>query len=212
MRTGLTGQQEKVYGLIRNYIDEFALGPTLFELMNALSIKTKRGILKHLDALESKGYIFRTGKPRGIYLSESEMREIMDIEILGYANAGKPLVNAEEQRLGKLHVDKKILKHAESSFALIVQGDSMNKAMVNGVAIQDGDYIIVENTQNVQDGDIVLAVVNNAATVKILKKGVNSLILLPKSSNPVHKPIYLDNGSNTYINGKVIAALENPRI
>jgi len=207
----LTSKQKRVLETLGGYFSEFDMAPTLTELQEMLEIKTKRGVVKHLEALEKKGYIYRNGKSRGIFLDSGFSSEMYDIPILGYANAGQPLVLAEEDIIGTIKVDKGILPEKSDLFALMVKGDSMNMRTINKVPILSQSYVVIEKNGQVSDGDVVLAVVDNAATIKTLKRSDNSVILYPESSNPMHTPIYLRNSTEAFINGKVIAVLENPR-
>jgi len=206
----LTPKQKRVLETLSNYFAEYDIAPTLTELQDLLDIKTKRGVVKHLEALEKKGYIYRNGKSRGIFLDSGFSSEMYDIPILGYANAGQPLVVAEEDVIGVIKVDKDMLPKKKDLFALMVKGDSMNMRTINKVPILNHNYVIVEKNGSVSDGDVVLAVVDNAATIKTLKRSDNSIILYPESTNPIHAPIYLRSSTEAFINGKVIAVLENP--
>ena len=86
----------------------------------------------------------------------------------------------------------------------------MNMKTISRVPLADGNYVVVEKDGEIRDGDVVLAVIDNAATIKTFKRSSNSVILYPESSNPVHTPIYLKNDIEGFINGKVIAVFENP--
>lgn len=208
----LTQKQQKVLESIQFYITENDQPPTLSELGDMLGIKTKRGVVKHLDALEKKGFLYRTSKPRGIVLTsgDSGQMDTLSIPVLGYANAGRPLVFAEEDIIGSIKIDRDLIKDSRKTFALVVKGDSMNLRQVNRVPILDRNYVVVEKDSSYSDGDVVLAVVDNAATIKTFKRSQNSVILYPESNNPVHTPIYLKDNVAGFINGKVIAVLENP--
>lgn len=208
----LTQKQQNVLNTIQSYIQENDQPPTLAELSEMLGIKTKRGVVKHLDALEKKGYLYRTSKPRGIVLTfgESLYSDTLSVPVVGFANAGRPLVFAEEDIIGSIKIDRDLIKNSRKTFALVVKGDSMNLRQVNKVSILDRNYVIVEKDTSIEDGDVVLAVVDNAATIKTFKRSQNSVILYPESSNPVHTPIYLKDDVAGFINGKVIAVLENP--
>lgn len=212
MSDNLTSKQKQVLEMIKNYLQEYDMAPSLPELQSELEIKTKRGVVKHLLALERKGYIYRNGKPRGIQLTDPNYSQnTYGIPILGYANAGRPLVFAEEDIVGTIHVDKNLVKTDKNTFALIVKGDSMNMKRIDRVPIADGNFAIVRKGAEYKNGDPVLAVVNNGATIKSFKKSANSIILYPESTNPVHTPIYIREGNDAFINGKVIAVLENPK-
>lgn len=211
MSKDLTTKQQKVLEAIKEYMGEYELPPTLPELQDQLEIKTKRGVVKHLMALERKGYIYRNGKPRGIVLTDPNyVQNTYGIPILGFANAGTPLVFAEEDIVGTIQVDKELIKTEKNMFALIVKGDSMNMKTIDRVPIANGNYAIIKKGAEFGNGDPVLAVINNAATIKSFKKSKNSVILYPESNNPVHTPIYIREGNDFFINGKVIAVLENP--
>ena len=206
----LTSKQKRVLEVLSNYLEKNEEAPTLAELQEMLSISTKRGVVKHLEALEKKGFIYRNGKSRGIMLENNLNSGMYDVPILGYANAGQPLVFAEEEIVGSIKVDKDFIRNNKDVFALIVKGDSMNMRTVNKVPIVDKNYILVQKEQAYTSGDVVLAVIDNAATVKTFKQSENSIILYPESNNPVHTPIYLRDDASGFINGKVIAVLENP--
>jgi len=212
----LTAKQDLVLRVIRDYFLKNGYAPSLSELQVLLDIATKRGVVNHLIALEKKGYILRTSEPRGIRMLEENEEPVYEyligVPILGYANAGTPLVGAEEENLGVLRVDKNILGKKKSLFSLIVKGDSMDREMIDGKAITDGNYLVVDKEAEIFDGDVVVAIVENCATVKRFKKDQDMVVLYPNSSNPIHQPIYLDKNTESMLNGKVIKVLEKPII
>lgn len=212
MDNHLTNKQDRVLRVIRDFYLENGKAPSLTELQGMLSISTKRGVVSHLEALEKKGFIIRTSEPRGIHIIEDSDTEmvyeyLVGIPILGYANAGTPLILADEQNLGILQLDKSLIGKKKDLFALIVKGDSMNMREVDGKNIEEGSYLIVQKDAEYEDGDAVVAVIDGSATVKNIKKNDEMVILYPQSSNPIHKPIYLDVNGNSIINGKVIKVL-----
>jgi repressor LexA len=210
----LTKKQEKVLRIIRQCYLENGYAPSLGELQEFLGISTKRGVVNHLIALEKKGYIIRTGDPRGIHIVDNDEEIVYDyligVAILGYANAGTPLVSAEEENLGHIKIDPKLVSKKEDLFALIVKGDSMDLAEVDGKNIEEGSYLIVQKDAEIQDGDVVVAIIDNSATVKRFKKGDGMITLYPESTNPLNQPIFLDKDTDVMFNGKVIKVLENP--
>jgi repressor LexA len=212
----LTAKQDLVLRVIRDYFLRNGQAPSLSELQKLLDIATKRGVVNHLEALEKKGYIFRTSEPRGIHMVERDEEVVYEylvgIPILGYANAGTPLVSAEEENLGILKIGKGILKNKKNIFSLIIKGDSMDKEKIGNNVIKDGVYILVDKEADINDGDVVVAVIENCATVKKIKRNKEMIILYPNSSNSTHQPIYLDRNTESMINGKVIKVLENPSI
>lgn len=210
LKTSLSKRQAEVLSLLKEYMSLNGYAPTLTEMMGELNITTKKGVAFHLDALEKKGYIYRTGLARGIQLVQSVSEMFMTVPILGFANAGTPLVLAEEEHMGELQVDKKFLKSAKKVFALEIKGDSMNQTKLNGVDMQSGNYALVVRDAEVRNGDVVLAVLDGAATLKTFKREGDTVVLYPNSDNPVHKPIYIKANDDSFINGKVATVLSNP--
>lgn len=214
----LTEKQELVLKAIRDFFIANSYAPSLTELQRILAITTKRGVVIHLLALERKGYIIRTNEPRGIKLVDEEEDSIafeymVGIPILGYVNAGTPLVSAVEENLGMLKVQGKILgKIKKGLFSVIVKGDSMNEEMVDGTKISDGNYLIVDKDSTIENGDVVVAIIENSATVKKIKRSKDMVVLYPNSSNPIHQPIFINKDWSGLINGKVIKVLEKPTI
>ena len=88
----------------------------------------------------------------------------------------------------------------------------MDREMIDGKAITDGNYLVVDKEAEIFDGDVVVAIVENCATVKRFKKDQDMVVLYPNSSNPIHQPIYLDKNTESMLNGKVIKVLEKPII
>jgi repressor LexA len=210
MSAQLTPTQENTYNLIRKFLFTRGFAPTLSELQLSLGGITKRAVVKQLEALERKGRIQRSSKPRGIRLRELEDNNIINANILGYANAGSPMVFAEEQRVGVLRIDKSLLPVTKNVFALVIKGDSMNRRKINNTRLDDGNYAIVANNQDISNGDVVLAIIDNCATIKTYRNDGQMVVLYPESSNRQHKPIYLSSQSEGIVYGKVIAALNNP--
>lgn len=211
----LTERQELVLKNIRDFYLDNGHAPSLTELQLMLNISTKRGVVNHLEALEKKGYIIRTSEPRGIKIVEDKIGEevyeyLVGIPILGYANAGTPIALAEENHIGILQVDKKILKNSKDLFALIISGDSMNQRQIDEQLLEEGNYLVIRKDSDFASGDVVVAIVDGCATVKNIKKEKEMVILYPQSSNSIHRPIYLDSKSDSIINGKMIKVLSNP--
>jgi repressor LexA len=217
MEEKLTKRQEMVLKHIREFYFDNGIAPSLGELQKLLGISTKRGVVNHLEALDKKGYIIRTSEPRGIQIvNENKSDEVYEyligIPILGYANAGSPLFLAQEDHLGILQVEKDLVGNEENLFALIVKGDSMNQREIDGKNLNEGHYLVVRRDSEYEQGDVVVAIVDGCATVKNIKLEKDVVILFPQSSNPIHKPIYLNVNSDSIINGKVIKVLNNPNI
>jgi repressor LexA len=219
MADKLTNRQEEVLALVRDFFLENGYAPSLGELQTKLGFSSKRGVVNHLVALENKGYIIRTSEPRGIQLinegvdTNVDYEYLIGIPIFGYANAGTPLVSAEEEGIGILQVDRSLIsrKNKKGLFSLIVKGDSMNEREIDNIKIEEGEYLVVDQDADIKEGDVVVAIIDNCATVKnISLKNDDMVVLYPESNNPKHQPIYLDSNSDFLINGKVIKVLNNP--
>lgn len=203
----LTEKQQKVLDTITEFISKYGKSPTIEELKDLLAQKSKRGVTQYLEALEKKGFITRWYGFRSIKLGNSiGFQTTLNIPILGYANAGTPLANAEENDYGVLPISKSIISWDEKNyFVLKVEGTSMNKYEVNGKTIENGSYILIDkNSTSLNGSDAFLFVVNNSATIKKYKQEGSALYLLPESNDDYHKPIILSEDDNVLVNGKVV--------
>ena len=207
MSKELTERQKVVVVAIREWIKEHGYPPTIRELGKRLGIKSLRGVTTHLDAIARKGHITRKRSARGIrLLLESAVdaveHAVLHVPIVGRIAAGQPLL-AEQQLDGKLVVDSVLLGKAmpdtgAGHFALQVRGESMI-----GAGILDRDYVIVRQQSTGQNGDIVVALVGEEATVKRLFKEEDRIRLQPE--HPTMDPIFIEKGQPIEILGKVIA-------
>ncbi len=207
MSKELTQRQQVVLTAIRECIKEHGYPPTIRELGKRLGIKSLRGVTTHLDAIAKKGHISRKRSARGIrLLFESAVGAVehvmLHVPIVGRIAAGQPLL-AEQQLDGKLVVDSALLGKAmpesgSSHFALQVRGESMI-----GAGILDRDYVIVRQQSSAQNGDIVVALVGDEATVKRFFKEEDRIRLQPE--HPTMDPIFIEQGQPIEILGKVIA-------
>ena len=201
----LTKRQQQIFEFIISSIDKFGYPPSIPEFQKEFSFKSPNAVQDHLGALERKGYIYRRPhKSRGIEVlvhtveKENNNNNITTIPIVGMVAAGAP-VFAQEDIKGMLIVDKYLAKNSDGVFALRIEGNSMVNA-----AILDGDYVIVHQQQNAEEGDIIVALIEDEATVKKFykDKGSNRVILQPANDNM--KPIYVDPSYNKFmIIGKV---------
>ena len=175
--------------------------PSIRQIGAALGISSTNGVRLHLQALQKKGYIRRSQRTsRGIVslnrLSNAvspSCSTTVDIPILGRVAAGIPIM-AAENREGSLTLDASLIKNQES-FALRVNGDSMINA-----GILDGDIVVVRLQQGADNGDIVVALMGEEATVKRFYREKEKIRLQPE--NPTMEPIY---STDVDICGKVIA-------
>ncbi len=186
----LTARQTQVLDFIRSFIEKHAYPPTMREIAANFQISPK-GAHDHVKALERKGKIrydekrSRTIEP--VDNSEDEEKEeLRQIPMLGNVAAGKPLF-AEENFERMVFFPSMQLRRNGSYFALSVKGDSMQDA-----GIIDGDTAIFLQRSTADNGDIVVARVNDdAVTLKRFYKEKNRVKL--KAENPVYPPIYSQN-------------------
>jgi repressor LexA len=174
----LTKKQRKVLELIRINIQETGYPPTVRELCRALGVHSSATAFKYLKILEKKGYIRREKeKTRAIKLTP----QIRNFPLVGKVAAGNPLLALQEYT-EIIPVPEELAGNTES-FLVQVEGDSMI-----GDHILDGDYVMINPQSNADNGDIVIALVNQEeVTVKRFHKNKGKISLMP--SNPAYQPI-----------------------
>lgn len=206
----LTTKQEKVLNAITEFIARYGKSPTIEELKNILEQKSKRWVVQYLESLEKKWFITRWRWFRSIRLGNwVGFQQMLSIPLLWYANAGRPLVNAEEDNMWVLPVSKNIIKwDASDYFMLKIEWTSMNKYQVNWKIIENWSYILInkkDNNPNLSSTkEAYLFMVNDSATVKIPKKEGNNLYLLPKSNDSFHQPIILSEDDTISVGWKIV--------
>ena len=184
----LTNRQREVLDFINSYIGNHKYAPSIRELAEYFSISL-RGGYDHLKALEKKGFVRCTeGKSRALEVLDYDLSDrplqMIRIPILGKIAAGKP-VFAQENFEGTVSVSSELLGDGEY-FALCVRGDSMCNA-----GIIDGDLAIVHRQQVASNGDIVVAMIEEEATLKRFFLEPNRLRL--QAENQAYPPIFTQN-------------------
>jgi repressor LexA len=182
----LTARQEQVLNFIEEYQLDQGKSPTIREIKEFLNVSSDNSVLKHLKALEKKGFIEKDDTPRGIKLLETIKQKLLAdtfaIPVLGYIPAGGP-VGAEEFIEEYITMDTSKISNPESCFMLAVTGQSMIDA-----GIYESDMLIVDSSKKAKVGDIVIALVDNENTVKRLIQDSNGNYLL-KAENPDYSDI-----------------------
>ena len=204
MNNELSPRQQETLEAIQGHIKQHGLPPTIREIMAKLNVAYPRGVQRHLEALEKKGYLTRDSRSRGITLAE-RLREvaadlsdkIVQIPLLGRIPAGGPML-AEENIEDWITLPTDLTKGKRDVFILRAQGESMI-----GAGIFDGDLLIVQPQQTAQHGDIVAALLGDDATVKRFIQKDNVAFL--KAENPKYQNIYPD--QEWQIQGKVTAVV-----
>ena len=183
----LTERQEEVLNFIKMFINTNKYPPTMREIASSFQI-TANGAYDHVKALEKKGKIHcdvNRSRAIGVIDDEKEKEEVIDVPLLGNVAAGLPLFT-EENFDGYVKIAASNLSTG-THFALIVNGDSMQD-----IGIMDGDTAIMIQKQTAENGDIIVAMVNDeAVTLKRFFKEKNRIKL--KAENPVYPPIYSQN-------------------
>ncbi|MBL8965428.1 MAG: transcriptional repressor LexA [Spirochaetaceae bacterium] len=179
----LTDRQKEVLDFIAAFVEEHAYPPTIREIADRFAISVK-GAYDHVKALEKKGKL-RLGENRSraleIVRKERPERSVVELPLLGIVAAGKPLL-AEENFSGTVPVPADMVRAADC-FALSVRGDSMKDA-----GIFHGDIAIIEERQSADNGEIVVAMIDDAVTLKRFFRENNRVKLV--AENPAYSPIY----------------------
>ena len=204
MAKKLTRRQQTVLETIRLWIRKQGYPPTIRELGSSLGIKSLRGVTTHLDAIAKKGFLKRDSRARSISLSDlvAPFEQAIRVPVIGRIRAGTPVL-AQEHVEGHVVVDGAWLKakpsdNAAEHFSLKVSGDSMINA-----GILDGDYVIVRQQPTAVDGEIVVALLGDEATVKRFFKEDDRVRLQPE--HPTMEPILVTKQQPFAVLGKVVA-------
>jgi len=195
----LTKRQKELVAYLRGYIAEHGYAPTLEEIGEHFSLTSLATVHKHLSNLEAKGVIRRTwNHSRAIELVEQPRRvEAVELPLLGRVAAGQPIEELEDR--DSISVPEELIGRG-NTFVLRVAGDSM---VDDG--IWDGDYIVVEERSDADNGDTVVAIVDGDATVKRLyREGEDTIRLQP--ANERLEPILVA-ATDVQIRGVVVAVM-----
>ena len=218
MARGKLGKRQlAIYDFIRSYSDEHGYPPSVREIGTAVGLASPSTVHMHLKVLEERGLIKRDSKkPRTIEVMDGRQQtdavgdseplvsvsqdlgsNVMRLPLVGRVAAGTPVL-AEQNVEETLALPTSIVGDA-SSFVLRVHGDSMIYA-----GIFDGDYIVVKEQQDAHDGEIVVALIDDSATVKTFYRERDRIRLQPE--NDAMAPIYVD---NPVILGRVTALIRS---
>ena len=194
----LTTRQQEVFDLIRDHISQTGMPPTRAEIAQRLGFRSPNAAEEHLKALARKGVLeIVSGASRGIRLLVEEE----GLPLVGRVAAGEPLL-AQQHIEGHYQVDPSLFKPS-ADFLLRVSGMSMKD-----IGIMDGDLLAVHKTQDVRNGQVVVARIDEEVTVKRLKKQGNVGELLPENSE--FKPIVVDlRQQNFSIEGLAVGVIRN---
>lgn len=203
MKMNLSDSEIEALRQIRNAIMRFGKSPSIRELMKALKYNSPRSVSYILDKLTEKNIIKRTDD-RGIQIiadfegDESRVNTV-DVPIVGEVACGMPML-AEQNIIDSIPISSKIAKPPHKYFLLKAKGDSMDKKGIN-----NGDLVLIRQQQTAKSGDLVVALIDDEATIKEYKELDKVIALIPHSTNSKHKPIIINNDFK--IQGKVVTVL-----
>lgn len=194
----ITKKQQEILDYIKNEIVNRGFPPAVREICEAVNLKSTSSVHSHLETLEKNGYIRRDPtKPRAIEIVDDNFnlvrREVVNVPVIGRVAAGEPLL-AIENIENYFPIPAEFMPNAQT-FILNVQGESMINA-----GILNGDNVIVEQCSTADNGDMVVALIDDSATVKTFYKEEGHIRLQPE--NDYMDPIIVE--GDLQILGKVI--------
>lgn len=175
----ITDKQQQILDYIKQEILNKGYPPTVRDICEAVKLKSTSSVHSHLESLEKNGYIRRDPtKPRAIEIIDDNFnltrREVVNVPMIGRVAAGEPIL-AVENIDSYFPIPAEFMPNAES-FMLKVKGESMINA-----GILDGDQILVERCNSARNGDMVVALVDDSATVKTFYKEADHIRLQPEN-------------------------------
>ena len=184
----ITKKQEEILNYIKDEILERGFPPAVREICQAVGLKSTSSVHSHLESLEKNGYIRRDPtKPRAIEILDESFnmlrREMVNVPVVGTVAAGQPIL-AEQNIDSYFPIPSEYMPN-EQSFILKVKGESMVNA-----GILDGDSVLVMQQTTARNGDIVVALIEDSATVKTYYKENGHYRLQPE--NDTMDPIIVD--------------------
>jgi repressor LexA len=179
----LTKRQQEIFEFIKGYLGKHGYPPTVREIGKAIGLASPSTVHAHLAKLEKSGLVRRDPtKPRALELLVDRAKRVVrpGMPLVGTVAAGQPVL-AEENIEEYLELPS-VMGGESGDFVLRVRGDSMRDA-----GILEGDFVVVRPADDADDGEIVVALLGDEATVKRLHHEPDGLRLEPE--NPAHEPI-----------------------
>ena len=194
-------RQRQIVEFISQYIQKHGYSPTLKEIANSLGVSSLATVHEHLEALVKKGIIKKyEGSVRGIEVLDRKVGrglDGIDIPHMGFIAAGKP-IEPHSDTDTTFQVSPSMISNKKRSYVLQVKGDSMVDE-----GILDGDYVVIEQREDANNGDIVVALLDNGlATLKRFFREATRIRLEP--ANSTMKPIF---ATNVRVQGKVVGLI-----
>jgi len=179
----LTKKQNKLFNFLKDRIKKTNVSPSFEEMKIAMGLKSKSGIQRLIDGLVERGFIEKkNNKKRAINIisasNPKKDNQLINLPLLGNIAAGNP-IEAIENTNDNVQVPKNLVSKNKKNYVLEINGDSMLKK-----GIVDGDKAIIEYCNDADNGDIVVALINdNEVTLKKLKKEKDKIYLIPENDN-----------------------------
>lgn len=194
-------RQRQILDFIKLHIDTNGSAPTLKQIAKALGVSSLATVHEHLQALERKGLIQKkTGSARGLTLIDgagSPLSQGLEVPIMGYIAAGSPIEPYTDPN-ATLSISPEMVSAQKRVFVLQVRGESMIEEGIN-----DGDFVVVEEQDNADNGDIVVALLDNGlATLKRYFREATRVRLEP--ANRTMAPIF---ARNVTVQGRVVGLI-----
>jgi repressor LexA len=202
----LTGAQEETLSFIKSYLSSYNKAPTISELRDGLNLRSLRSVTQRLEALERKGFTKRDPhQHRSITILDTEFpfahSGIIQIPVIASAGCDAAEVYAQNEFGEFIAVDSRLIGTHKNMVAVKAVGDSMIDA-----GIRNGDYVIVEVTDEVEEGDRVVAVLGNMAVIKQYHKVDEVVYLNPENRYGSYRPIIVSE-EDSKIFGKVLSII-----
>lgn len=168
---------------------------TIRLLQSALSYASPRSVSVLLSALMEKWWIYRDAYDmlRLVPVLGDAVVSLRRIPLIGNIACGTPLF-VEENIEVEIPISSTIVRESRQYFFLRACGDSMNQK-----GIHHGDYVLIESKNTAENGDIIVALINEEATLKEFQRQEDTIFLIPHSDNPLHTPIILDRTDETFL-------------
>lgn len=191
-------KQRQILDFIKQFIQSNGSAPTLKQIAEAIDVSSLATVHEHLQALEEKGLLKRKhGKNRSMELTQSDTNftgEGFEAPILGFIAAGAPIEPYTDPN-ATMNIPSAFVSGKKRTYVLQVRGQSMIEDHIN-----DGDYVVIEQTESANDGEIVVALLDNGmATLKRFFKEATRIRLQP--ANSTMQPIFV---KNVRIQGRVV--------
>ena len=170
----LTDRQKSIFDYLSGFMEEKGFAPSIREMCREFKIRSTKAIHSHLKTLEEKGYIKRSSNARSIEILGR--KRVVNLPLVGTVAAGRPIL-AVENIEDTIPVAWDMAKNMRDGFILKVRGDSMIDAGIN-----EGDMIIVKPQPDANNGDIVVAMIDDEATVKKYFRRSDHIVLQPYNS------------------------------